>query len=298
VLALLFGMLAGCERKADPHGPRYGAQSVTPKGSVLRFAVHPLHHPAKLVQSYQPLMDYLNRQLAGPHFKLEASRSYGDFEAKYQARKLEFILPNPWQTLQARTHGYQVIAMAGHPRDLKGLWVVRKDGGIKQPGDLKGKAVSYPSATALAACIMSQDFLHRRGLDINQDIENRYVGSEESSIMNVYLGKTAGGATSSLPWREFQKEHPQEASRLEVAWETEPLINNAVMVRDDVPVDLRERVRALLVGLHETAEGRSILSDIDTSRFLPACDEDYEVVRDYMARFEREVRRVEPKSSE
>ena len=54
-----------------------------------------------------------------------------------------------------------------------------------------------------------------------------------------------------------------------------------------------EQVRALLLGLDGTAEGKSILAGMETARFLPASDEDYDVVRRYVSRFEREVRPVE-----
>jgi phosphonate transport system substrate-binding protein len=172
---------------------------------------------------------------------------------------------------------------------------VRKDSGIKQPADLKGKAVSYPSPTALAACIMPQYYLHLHGIDINKDIENRYVGSQESSIMNVYIGETAAGATWPPPWQSFQKDHPKEAAELMLIWETEPLINNSVMVRDDVPAEVRDQVSSLLVDLKKSAEGLSILAEIETSGFISASDESYNVVRDYVARFEREVRTVEKK---
>lgn len=297
VFALVFlsGMPAGFSRNSDASGPKYGTKPVFSECPVYFFAVHPLHNPAKLFQAYQPLMDYLNVRLPEVRFELEASRSYANFEEKYNGRKPEFLLPNPWQTLQAMKMGYSVIAMAGEAKDFKGLIVVRKDSGIRQPRDLKGKSVSYPSPTALAACIMPQYFLFKRGLDINKDIENRYVGSQESSVMNVYLGKTAAGAIWPPPWRAFQKDHPEESAELKVVWETEPLINNSVMVRDDIPADLRDRVRMLLIGLDGTSEGRAILSGMETARFVPASDKDYEVVKDYVACFEKEVRPVEKK---
>jgi phosphonate transport system substrate-binding protein len=260
---------------------------------VYRFAVHPLHNPAKLMQAYQPLIDSMNARLQGARLTLEASRDYASFEEKYQARKPEFILPNPWQTLQAEKAGYRVIATAGVPQDFTGIFVVRRDSGLKLPGDLKGKAVSYPSATALAACIMPQYFLHSHGINVSTDIDNRYVGSQESSIMNAYLKLTAAGATWPTPWRAFQKEHPKEAAELKVMWETEPLINNSVMVRDDVPARVAEQVRTLLLGLEATPEGKTILAEMETARFLPASDRDYEVVRHYVSRFEKEVRSVE-----
>ena len=292
-LALLFGVLLGCSRESEDKGPKLGAKPQSAGLPVYRLAVHPLHNPAKLSQAYQPLIDYLNGRLQGARLSLEASRDYANFEEKYRDRKPEFLLPNPWQTLQAMKVGYRVIAMAGEPKDFKGIFVVRRDSKLLRPADLKGKAVSYPSPTALAACIMPQYYLHNHGINVNSDIENRYVGSQESSIMNAYLGQTAAGATWPPPWRAFQKEHPREAADLKVIWETEPLVNNSVMVRDDIPAQVGEQVRKLLIGLDGTKEGKSILAGMETARFLPASDEDYDVVRRYVSRFEREVRPVE-----
>lgn len=297
LLTLLFlalaAIISGCDQPAEQQGPQFAEKPATPVTlNTYHFAVHPLHNPAKLMQVYQPLIDYLNNHLSGAKIELEASRDYPNFEEKYNERKPEFILPNPWQTLQAMNKGYHVITIAGDAVDFKGIFIARKDSGIKQPTDLKGKAVSYPSATALAACIMPQYYLHTHGIDVNKDIENRYVGSQESSIMNAFLGKTAVSATWPHPWRAFQKDHPQEATEMEQIWETESLINNSVMVRDDVPTAIRDQIHTLLTGLNQTPEGLSILSSMETSRFIAATDADYNVVRDYVARFEREVRPI------
>lgn len=293
-VCFVVGMLAAaCARDESPPGPRYGRAPEADTTLVVHFAVHPLHNPAKLIEVYGPLADYLSAQLAPVRFELEASRDYGAFEAKIAARDPEMLLPNPWQTLRAIDAGYVVIATAGEAHDFRGLILVRRDSRIRTPHDLKGRAVSYPSPTALAACIMPQYFLHDAGLDVVHDLDNRYVGSQESSIMNVVLGRTAAGATWPPPWREFQREHPAEAAQLRVAWETPPLVNNSVMMRGDVPVALRERVRALLLGLPGTPDGRALLAHMETARFLRADDSDYDVARAYVARFERDVRQVQ-----
>lgn len=295
VMVLFALAVFGCNRKPQNQEPKYGNAPARQKDSVYTFAVHPLHNPQKLNQAYQPLIDYLNKQLNGAKLELEASRDYGSYEEKIRARTPQFLLPNPWQTLQGMKNGYHVIAMAGDPEDFKGIFVVRRDSGIAKPADLRGKAVSYPSPTALAACIMPQYFLHQQGINVNKDIDNRYVGSQESSIMNAYLGQTAAGATWPPPWRAFQKDHPKEAAEMKVVWETASLINNAVMARDDVPLPLREQVRAALLKLRDTPEGRSILAGMETARFRAAADADYAVVTRYVARFEKEVRPVEQK---
>ena len=295
ILLLLIPVIAvtiGCSREKGGTGPKYG---VAPAGSdrpEYHFAIHPLHNPAKLVADYQPLLDYLNKRLDGAKLVVESSRDYSAFEDKYRNRDPEFLLPNPWQTLQAMKSGYHVIAMAGEAKDFKGIFIVRKNSPLRNPSDLKGQTVSYPAPTALAACIMPQYFLHSHGIDVNRDIENSYVGSQESSIMNAYLGKSAAGATWPPPWRAFQREHPKEAANLKVIWETDPLINNSVMARDDVPASVRDQVRTLLAGLNETAEGKAILANMETARFIRASDADYDLVRSYVARFEKDVRKV------
>jgi len=296
LLTLAFALLlTACERSPEPKTLQYADAPAGLDVPVYRFAIHPLHNPQKLSAAYQPLVDHLNRQIPGVRIELEASRDYQVYEQKFRDREPAFLLPNPWQTLQAIKVGYHVIAMAGDAEDFRGAFAVRRDSGIKTPADLRGRMVSYPSHTALAAAVMPQYYLHTHGIDINRDIQNVYVGSQESSIMNAYLGKSAAGATWPPPWRLFQRDHPAEAAQLELVWETPPLLNNSVMVRDDVPVAVREAVRKALVELGETPEGMAILGGMETARFHPADDASYDAVRDYIARFEQEVRPVERK---
>lgn len=282
--------LAGCQPGADA-GPRYGA-APRPGPPVYRLAVHPLHNPRKLMAAYGPLVDYLNRHVAGASFELEASRDYAAYEAKFRGRGPELLLPNPWQALQAIGAGYRVIAMAGDADDFRGLFIVRRDSPLARPADLRGRAVAYPAPTAVAACLLPQWFLHQQGVDVVHAVDNRYVGSQESAILGALSGDVAAAATWPPPWRAFQKDHPEQAAQLRVLWQTPPLVNNAVMVRDDLPAALRLQLGGLLTSLHETPEGRAVLAAMETHRILPADDARYEVVRRFVERFEREVRPV------
>ncbi|WP_371325089.1 PhnD/SsuA/transferrin family substrate-binding protein [Dechloromonas sp. ZY10] len=286
-------LLAACE--APPQaalGPRFVDNPPLRQKPLYRLAVHPLHNPQKLSEAYQPLIDYLNRRIPEARFELEASRNYQAYEEKIRARAPEILLPNPWQTLLAMDSGYAVIAMAGDAEDFRGIFIVRRDSNLKQPGDLKGKAIAYPSPTALAAAMLPQYYLHRHGVDVIRDLDNRYVGSQESSIMSVALGETAIAATWPPPWRAFQKDHPREAAELRVIWETPHLLNNSLMLRDDVPLELRHKLQNLLPGLSGSPEGTQILAAMQTARFHRADNAFYQPVRQFIQRFEREVRVV------
>ncbi len=290
LLALLAAALPSFgQGQADkPSGPAYTTRQ--PAGKEYIFAIHPLHNPARLFEVYSPLIDYLNRNIPDVTFRLEASRNYESFEEKLYARKFDFALPNPYQTLKSLDHGYHVIAKMGDDYRFTGVILVRRDSGIQKVADLKGKKVSYPAKTALAATMMPQYFFQTHGLDVNHDIENLYVGSQESSIMNVYLGNVAAGATWPLPWDAFQKEHPDQARELEKIWETEPMINNGVVARDDIPKPLARRVAELLNGLHKTEEGKTILARMPLSRFELADDKRYHVIEEFLREFARKVR--------
>ncbi|KAF0099719.1 MAG: phosphonate transport system substrate-binding protein [bacterium] len=288
-LAWVPGALSGCEREPAPSLPEYAVRPAADSGRVFRFGVHLGHHPQKLDQAFSPLMAYLSRRIPGSRFELEGASSFPHFEAKLRERQLDFAMPNPYQAFLALDWGYRVIAQAGDSEDFRGVFIIRKDSGIRVPADLKGKAVAYPATTALAAGMMPRLWLAKQGLDVNRDIENRYVGSQESAILNAYLGESAAGATWPPPWRAFQKAHPEEASQLLAIWETPPLINNAVVARQDLPEDLVAAVRDLLTRLHEYPDGQRVLAAMETSRIRAAVNADYEVVRRFIAEYETRV---------
>ncbi len=256
----------------------------------------PCTTPSASSRFYGPLVEDLNQNLGlpGARFRLEASRNYEEFDQRLYAREYDLALANPYQTLNALKRGYRVIAKMGDDQKFTGIILVRRDSGIRRPSDLKGKKVAYPARSALAACMMPQYFLQTHGVDVNRDLQNRYVGSQESAIMNVYLGETAAGVTWPLPWEAFQKEHPDMARELVVRWETEPLINNSVIARDDVPRQVAERVARRLASLNESAQGRVILERMPLSRFELADDARYQVVEDFVRRFEHTVGPLEP----
>jgi phosphonate transport system substrate-binding protein len=289
VFALLIGTGACTQREESPYRPQFGPQTTAATKEYL-FGVHPLHNPNRLFEIYGPLMDYLNARMPGITFRLEASRNYAEFDKKLYARHFEFALPNPYQTLNSLKHGYRVFGKMGDDQNFRGIILVRTDSGIESIADLKGKAVSYPAPTALAATLMPQYYLHTHGLDANKDVETLYVGSQESSIMNVYLGKSAAGATWPPPWTAFVREHPDQAAKLRVQWQTEPLVNNGLVVRDDVPSDVVARVAELLLALHTDPEGRAMLGRMALSRFEAANDNTYEPVRRFLKAFSSNVR--------
>ncbi len=285
-------LFSGCDTKtSSEYTPTY---SETPnkilEKKVYIFGIHPLHNPERLFEVYQPLVDYLNNHLTDSKLKLEASRNYAVYDKKLFSGYFDFSLPNPYQTVQSLKYGYEVFGKMGDDENFRGIILIRKDSGIKDVKDLKGKIVSYPAPTALAATMMPQWYLYTHGIDINKDIKNSYVGSQESSIMNVYLKKSDAASTWPPPWRAFIKERPEIAKEVEIKWSTDYLPNNGLVYKKGVPIQLVEKISTLLFELHNTKVGQKILRPMELSKFEKANRQTYDKVVEFLEKFEKEVR--------
>jgi len=293
ICALLLGILSSCGKtEENEYQLGLGAEK---KDQVKEYVVgvHPLHNPQKLMELYGPIVEYINVHIPEAHFKLEASRDYADFERKLYAGEFDFAMPNPYQTVRSVDHGYRIFGKMGDDQDFCGIVLVRKDSGIHEVIDLKGKAVAYPAPTALAATMMPQYYFQTHGIDVNKDIKNMYVGSQESSILDVLRGHVAAGATWPVPWKIFSAEHPEMASQLEVKWQTGTLPNNGWVVRKDVSPQMADKFKSLLLSLNESEQGRRMLDRLPVSRFEEASDETYKPVRDFLEVFTKKVRPIE-----
>lgn len=281
--------LIACDaQKNEGYIPVY-TSTPTNTQAVLIFGVHPLHNPQRLYEIYGPLVEYLNRNFPEITIQLEASRSYEEFDKKLYSRHFHFALPNPYQALNSLKYGYHIFAKMGGDEQFRGIIIVRKDSNINTVADLKGKIVSFPAPTALAATMMPLYFLHTHGLNVNQDITRLFSGSQESSIMNVYLRKSAAGATWPPPWQSFVKRNPQITAELEVKWESPPLLNNGLVARDDVAPEVVDKVKTLLLNLHTHEEGRQLLNALPLVRFENATETTYQPVRDFMKKYAETV---------
>jgi len=291
--ALMLIALISCGRQPEAaYQPTFTEKSKTALREYV-VGVHPLHNPKRLLEIYGPILDYANIRIPEVHFRLEAARNYEEFDKKLYAGYYDLAMPNPYQTVRAFRYGYRVFAKMGDDEEFRGIILVRRDSGIHEVTDLKGKTVAYPAKTALAATILPQYYLHTHGVDVNFDVESHYVGSQESAILNVLHGHVAAAATWPLPWKAFSAEHPGMASQLEVKWQAEPLVNNSWVARRDIPQSIVDKFKTQLLSLNHTAEGRRMLARLHISKFEPAVNENYLPVISFLEIFSSTVREIE-----
>ena len=293
VMIFLSMTLMSCDQKqAEEYSPVYSVMPLESGEREFILGIHPLHNPKRLHEIFGPIAEYLSKNIDGVSFKIEASRNYAAYDKKLYSRKFDFALPNPFQTVNSLKHGYIVFGKMADDENFRGIFLVRKDSNIKEVTDLKGHAVSFPAPTALAATMMPQYYLQQHGLNVMKDIDIKYVGSQESSIMNVMLGNTKAGATWPPPWRALSKERPELAKELMVIWQTSHLPNNSLVVRDDIDKNIVIKVKELLLNLHKNQQEKKWLAKMELSKFEDATNDTYKPVISFLKKFDKEVRPI------
>jgi phosphonate transport system substrate-binding protein len=289
LVAALVLVSTSCD--ARPGGEYVPVVSALPARADLEpeysFGVFPLHNPIRLFEVYQPMLEAVERAVPGARFRLEAGRDYPTYEARLNRGSLHFALLNPYQALRAQERGYRIFAKMGDDDRMRGIIVTRRNAGLRDVKDLAGSTISFPAPTALAASMMTKVFMKRHGLDVEREATIRYVGSQDSAVLNVHLGLSKAGCTWPPTWDALQREHPEVVEQLEIRWQTESLPSLAVVVRADVPDDCIRRVADVLTGLHASIEGRAILAGMQIPRYEAATSTTYEPVRRFIDDYER-----------
>ncbi len=281
-VAVLCVFLWGCAQTTrTDYQPKIGpSQAARPAGIEYSFGVLPLTNAVRLFETYQPLIDEINKQVSGFKVKLETAKDYPEYETKVRDRHLQFVMMNSHLVIPAEEHGYKVI---GRTADrIRGVIVVLKDSNFRQPRDLRTASISFGARPDLPGTMMPQVLRKQGGLDLERDAKPKYVASPESVLINVSIGRSAAGCVSQSAWRTFQKDRPDIAQTLKVRWQTVSMVGLGILARNDLP---REHVRAVsgaLFGLDETDRGREILDVMKISSFKPATSASYDGVWEFL----------------
>lgn len=280
-------VLIGCHTAEGAYEPAFVEGETAER--VYSFAVHPLHNPALLHKTYGPLIEYLNANGGGAKFKLIASRDYAAFGRRMAAQEFAFALPNPYQAVQSTSSGYRIFGKMSGDDNFRGIILTRRGAGPATLEGLRGKTISYPAPTAVAATMLPQYYLHAHGVPLSAT-RTVYVGSMESAIESVATGSSDAAAIWPDPWEKFVRQRPDVARKLEIRWTTPSLVNNALVVHHSVPPAVSQRVLRALEELSASAEGRRLLRRIAVRGFEKADQQTYEPVRRFLVDFSRNVR--------
>lgn len=237
-------------------------------------------------ETAEPLISYLNRRLSGTRIILKACSSYDDYMNGLNKNEFDLTLLNGIQSSEAESHGYSIRGKLIGDDNYRGVIFVRKDANIKEIKDLKKKRVAFSPSRMVPGTIMPIYYLYQNGIDISQDIDQVYVSSFESAIITTYLDKSDAGFCQKRNWNVYIKNHPDILSKVDLKWETPPLINNALLVKNSNDSAIISQLTLLLFSMHNTKEGKEALNRLDFIGFEKANTATYKPMTDFKKKYD------------
>ncbi len=246
---------------------------------VFRVTTIPEEAATEQVRKFTPLAAYLERRLG---MKVEFT-PVTDYPAAVEAlvnKRVDLVWFGGFTHVQAQLRsGGKIVPIAQREEDTKfqSVFIAKTDSGIKQLSDLKGKQVSFGSASSTSGHLMPRHFLLQASLNPEKDFRRiAYSGAHDATIASVVSGRVDAAALDITVWRKFVSENKVDTKAVDVFYTTPTFFNYNWSMHADSPAELRQRVqRALLELDSSTPEGREILQLNRATRYITTSPENY-----------------------
>jgi phosphonate transport system substrate-binding protein len=246
---------------------------------VFRVTTIPEEAATEQVRKFTPLAQYLERALG---MKVEFT-PVSDYPAAVEAlvnKRVDLVWFGGFTHVQAQIRsGGKIIPIAQREEDtqFRSVFIAKTDSGIKTLADMKGKQVSFGSASSTSGHLMPRSNLLDAGINPERDFRRiAYSGAHDATIASVVSGRVDAAALDITVWRKFVSEGKVDTKAVDVFFTTPPFFNYNWSVHADMPAALRERVtKALLDISPATPEGAEILRLNRATRYIPTKAENY-----------------------
>jgi phosphonate transport system substrate-binding protein len=269
-------------------GPAFGAQS-PPEGTThiraLTFGILPIGGPSESLAAWRPMLDDLSRTLHLPIHSLSVSTYEGLGQAMAEERvdfafvsgrlALDAVLNDRMQVIAQLTRtngsrGYYAVLLVARDSPLRSV-----DDLFRQPGKLRyarGEVLSVSGYLVPE----TQLFANRR-LDSDTFFASVTVDNHQNNALAVANNEVDVATNNTADLERFAQRFPDQYARLRVLWTSSLIPHAVVVIRTDLPAELRQRVATAFTSYGKGRNAQAELAKLqmihDISGFTPAGNE-------------------------
>lgn len=239
----------------------------------------------KQKQRFQLLGEYLSRK-TGTQIQFTILSRYGNIIESFTKEQMDGAFFGSFTGALA-IQKLGVIPLA-RPVNLdktssyRGYIFVRKDSGIRDVKDMKGRRMAFVEKATTAGYVFPLAYLKQNGItDIKGFFSETFFTGSHDAAINAVLNKKAdiGAAKHSMYDRVRADDYRVDKELVVIA--TSPWVpSNGLCVRKNLDKELQNKLKEALLNLHKDPAGGEVLAKFGALQFIETTAKDYQPVFD------------------
>jgi phosphonate transport system substrate-binding protein len=287
------------------------AQDWKAKYPELTLAVIPAENASTTTDRYQPLADYIAKQVGVP-VKLNVASDYAAVIEAQRAGFAQIAFYGPASYARAVITGVatEPVAVARHSNGLTGYYsviYVKADSPYKTIADLKGKKLALVDPNSTSGNNAPRFGLHRDGIDIDSFFSSVvFAGSHDNAVLALAQGSADAAANS---WNSQDDSNltrmlsrgvlknddgtPMKKADFRIIYKSDFLPEGPYAILSSLPDDLKQKIATALTTMNKNDKADfDKLSDGKDLELAPIAAKDYQGVVD-MVKFNDSLRKTQ-----
>ena len=216
---------------------------------VIKMGFVPLKNSEKLVEDLKPISDYLSERLGVKVEAFTASNYIGVVEG-IGSGSVDFGIIPPFSALlaQKQSNAKPILTSkgkTGKPGYTAELYV-RKDSGIKNLQDVKGKKVAFVDPSSSSGYIYPGAMLVEAGLNLEKDISYQFSGGHDKSLQLLLNKDVDVISTFDGVEDRYAKDFPQAKTDIQKLATSDMIPGIMVTVSSKMDKDLQDKLEKAL----------------------------------------------------
>lgn len=244
----------------------------------LRVAVSSILSPRETLTVYQPLLEYLEIKLASPVVLLQR-KTYKEVNELLQngGADVAFVCSGGYAA-GSQTFGMELLAMpqVQGKRTYQSFIIAKQEVKATSIADLNGRSFAFTDPMSFSGRIAPVYMLLSQGIEGDQFFSRTFFTySHDNAIKAVYDGIVDAAAVDSMIFEQAAAVTPAILQKVKIVDKSMLVGNPPVVVNAAVNRDLKERLRYLLLTMHDDEAGKKSLAALKYDRFTAPEDEYY-----------------------
>ena len=249
--------------------------------SALRVGLIPSEDSRAMLASSQQLLDSLEKNLGMKVQGFVAADYNGVIEAM-RANHVEVAYLGPFSyVLGATVAPIEAFATAETSKSGRTFYhsqiIARKDSGIKEVGDLKGKTLAFVDPSSTSGHLFPKAGLIKLGIDPEKFFGRvLFTGSHDFNALAVANKRVDAATIADRIFDAAVQKNLVKREDIQVVWSSDPIPESPTVWRKNLPPELKEKIRTAFLNIRDITwadQGK-------LNRFVETNDQAYDVIRE------------------